>query len=99
MIVSACKAGTYGIRIWKDDRVLFNKLNKVHLLLEGRPGSIIVNVSTSFKKEIGPCSELRSAEIGKWLKIHGKAPWHDRKNPKMEMVQMSDNVFKVCFLK
>jgi hypothetical protein len=80
--VSAWRGGTYGIRFSKDDRDAFvdRDAKSVKVVLAGWAGPSRVKVSKSFWKK---CPQLRSAEIGRWLKARALAPWPEGRPPKL----------------
>ena len=97
MIVTAWKGGTYGIRIDKKDRKHFSGKTSIRLKLQGDDKVFSVNVSKSFWKN---CPELRSANIGKWLKRNRRLPWGKGHPPKLELKQQGrSNYFDLRLLK
>jgi hypothetical protein len=95
MLVKAWSNGGsgYGLEIEASDRDRFFDRNwrDVVLDLSGQ-GQAIVTVSPSFWRS---CSELRSAEIGRWLRQNGLAPWPRGKRPRVIMEHVTDNRFAV----
>ena len=73
--------GGYALRISKDLRLDLPNGN-----------SIQVDLSPSFARK---CPEFRRAEIGRWLKSAGHAPWPERKPPKFHLQQLKKDHFKV----
>jgi hypothetical protein len=53
---------------------------------------VTVAISPSFWRR---CTELRSAEIGRWLHGNGLAPWPPGRPPNVIMEQIADNRFAV----
>jgi hypothetical protein len=51
-----------------------------------------VTLSQSFWRN---CSELRSADIGRWLLRQGLAPWPRGKPPTFELVPVEDRRFRI----
>lgn len=92
---SASGAG-YGIRISKADRDRYFEPTWTHVQLQYPDGNTTrVGLSSSFWKPLTPCSELRSATIGRWLRARGVAPWKSGSPPKMIVSPLSDNHFSV----
>ena len=98
MIVTAWKGATYGIRIGKENRRYFSRnWTSIRLQLQGNDKVFSVNVSKSFWKN---CPELRSANIGKWLKRNRRLPWVKGHPPKLELKQQGrSNYFDLRLLK
>lgn len=86
------KGGTWGVRIGrKDAKRYFDKRWKTVILdLDGFLHS--VRVSGTFWTT---CPELRNAAIGNWLTRHGLTPWPRRKPPKLELLPLASNRFKL----
>jgi hypothetical protein len=86
----------YGLHIRTADRDRFfdRAWRQVVLDLTGQ-GPVIVTVSPSFWRR---CTELRSAEIGRWLHCNGLAPWPSGIPPRVVMEQVADNRFAVKML-
>jgi hypothetical protein len=83
----------YGLEIRASDRDRFFDRNWRNVVLElSGQGPAVVAVSPSFWRR---CSELRSAEIGRWLQLNGLAPWPRGRRPKVIMEQISGNRFVV----
>jgi hypothetical protein len=68
----------YGFVISPDDFNEFKGLKSVILRFETK-----INISESFRSK--SCSELRSKEIGLWLRSHSKAPWKKNHPPKVSL--------------
>jgi hypothetical protein len=83
----------YGLEIRASDRDRFfdRHWRAVVLELSGQ-GQAVVAVSPSFWRR---CSELRSAEIGRWLQRNGLAPWPRGRRPKVIMEHVTGNRFAV----
>jgi len=85
--------GGYGIRLTHEDRDRYFRRAWHFVTIELEEGNIIeVNLSKSFWR---CCPELRKAEIGKWMLEHRLVPWQKGDPPKMEMVHIRGNRFKV----
>ena len=83
IVLTAWKGGTFGLRVREADRDLFAGRCKVMIILPGidRPSrQVTANITQSWNE----CPELRSAEIGRWLKEHCLHPWPKRQPPKFE---------------
>jgi hypothetical protein len=86
----------YGIRISKADRNSYFVPTWTHVQLQFPDGSTArVQLSSSFWKPLSPCSELRSAAIGRWLIAQGLAPWKKGSPPKLVVSPLSNNDFLV----
>jgi hypothetical protein len=83
----------YGLEILASDRDRFFDRNwrEVVLDLSGQ-GQATITISPSFWRR---CSELRSADIGRWLQQNGPAPWPRGRRPKVVMQYVADNRFAV----
>jgi hypothetical protein len=83
----------YGLRISVSDRDRFFRpnWNTVSLEVEGG-GKIVGRLSASFWKT---CTELRSAEIGRWLLRQRLAPWQKGAPPSVEIDHVDGNRFRL----
>ena len=83
----------YAIRISPSDRDAHFKRSwdSVTLELEGA-GEVRVTVSDSFWSG---CTELRSAQIDKWMRRHGFVDWPYREPPRFDLEPMGDAAFKL----
>lgn len=83
----------YGLRISVSDRDRFFRPDWNHVLLEA-DGSrqVVVRLSASFWKT---CTELRSAEIGRWLLRRRLAPWQKGAPPSVEIEAIGGNRFRL----
>jgi hypothetical protein len=83
----------YGIRISiiDRDRVFDPGWPTIEIDL-GMLGCVTVALSDAFWRG---CSELRSADIGRWLIGQGLAPWPKGGPPSLELTHVSDNMFKL----
>lgn len=81
----------YGIRISVDDRDRFFSKEWEHAVLDlaGEVESTVW-LTDSFWRA---CSELRSAEIGRWLRRHGLAPWPKGAPPALTVRHTRRNQF------
>lgn len=87
----------YGIRFdaADRDRHFAKEWDEVVLELEGGTQAT-VNLSPSFWRV---CSELRSAEVGRWLLDRGAAPWQRGNPPTMVVTPIAGNRFSARLLK
>ena len=83
----------YGIAFSLADRdVHFDReWTAVSLRLEGGP-TVDVSLTPSFWRT---CSELRSAEIGRWMIGLGLAPWTSGHPPAMNLIPVGESSFVV----
>ena len=84
IMVSGWKGGTGGFRVPKKHMRLFKKhrtwLTR-HDLVVHLPGvcqPLKIRLSLSFWST---CHEMRSAEIGRWMRRRGEAPWPKNRPP------------------
>ena len=85
--------GSYGIRfIARDrDRWVDRSWETVVLELDGASPAV-AQVSESFWRR---CSELRSAELGRWLLSNDVAPWPSGRPPNFVVTPIESNRFAV----
>ena len=86
----------YGVKLSAEDRdrEFCRSWSTVTVALEGE-GSIQVNVEKkSFWNE--SCRELIHADIGKWLRAYGLAPWPKGKPPKLHLLPCGEAKFRLC---
>lgn len=89
-------SGGYGFKIAEHDRDRFFDRGHPRVVLElTGQGEIVVALSPSFWRT---CRELRSAQIGRWLRINGLAPWPNGRPPKVLMEHAGDDRFTVRLL-
>lgn len=83
----------YGIAISQRDRDehFAHSWVAVTLELEGGP-TVKVSLSPAFWHT---CTELRSAEIGRWLLELGLAPWPSGRPPALDMIPAAEASFAV----
>lgn len=83
----------YGLRISEDDRdSFFDPDWKFAVFDLGGEADAEVRLSESFWRS---CRELRSVEIGRWLRRRGLAPWPKGKPPKLAVQHVAGNRFAV----
>ena len=84
----------YGIRISASDRDAYFKHRWTEIVLElpAGFGEAVVPLADAFWRQ---CSELRSAEVGRWFRDSGLAPWPKGDPPVLSLQQVSDNRFSV----
>jgi hypothetical protein len=83
----------YGIRLSRTDRDIWfqQEWSSVTVHLEGG-AAIEANLTPSFWRG---CTELRHAEIGKFLMAHGLAPWPKGSPPRLELEHMGGRHFRL----
>lgn len=76
----------WGVRVLKEGRDIFQRHQRrldqedIVVVLQGAPEQQLrKRLKPSFWKD---CPEVRDAEIGKWMRSRGDAPWPSRKPPK-----------------
>jgi len=87
----------YGIKFTPADRDhhFDPEWAEVILELDGGP-EVVVPLSASFWRS---CSELRSADVGRWLLDGGAAPWPKQVPPHLAVRRLEGNHFSVRVLK
>lgn len=105
MIVTAWNNGAhsrngagYGFKVAVVDRDLHFKpeWDAIVLELEGKePFEVEINHDAFWSDA---CRELHSPEIGKWLRMHGMAPWPFGNPPRFVLDPLEDNRFSVSRL-
>ena len=86
----------YGLKISIDDRDNYFKKSakSVVLHLSGKSGTISVNTDKpSFWSPL--CRELVSKDIGAWLIANKMGKWARGSPPKLTMVSLGNNVFRL----
>ena len=86
--------GTHGLRVGAESRrrvfePLRRTLRQVHLELPGLPRPVLCRITpTSWMN----CPDLRSAEVGRWMKARGDMPWPQGTPPRYmaELVGVED---------
>ena len=83
----------YGLKVSVADRDRYFGRDWSAITLE-IPGRVAVSVpvAESFWRR---CSELRSAELGRWLRDEGLAPWTKGQPPVLQLEKVEDNRFRV----
>lgn len=79
------------VRVLDRDRHFDESWAEVVLEIPGR-GSVAVPVAGSFWRR---CSELRSAELGRWFRELALAPWVSAKPPAFRLEPLEANRFRV----
>jgi hypothetical protein len=83
----------YGLRISEEDRDRFFDPDWTAAVLDlGGEADVEVGLSESFWRS---CNELRSAEIGRWLRRSGLAPWPKGRPPMLTVQHVAGNRFAV----
>jgi hypothetical protein len=81
----------YGLRITIEDRDRFFDRRWEDAVIElGGEETATVPLSDSFWRS---CGELRSAEIGRWLRRHDLAPWTKGNPPVLALHHVAGNRF------
>jgi hypothetical protein len=88
-------SGGFGLRVSIQDRGRYFRPEWDHVLveLEGA-GTVSIPVSAAFWRT---CIELRSAEVGRWLRSAGLAPWQKGAPPRIELTPVVGNRFTARF--
>jgi hypothetical protein len=83
----------YGLRISEEDRDRYFNRNWQHVVFDlGGEAEATVRLSESFWRS---CSELRSAQIGRWFRRNGLAPWPKGDPPAFAIEHVAHNRFVV----
>jgi hypothetical protein len=83
----------YGVRISLDDRDLYFSRGWDHVVVDlGASGRARVSLSGSFWAR---CTELRSADIGRWLVGERLAPWPKGNPPSLSLTHLGGNAFRL----
>jgi hypothetical protein len=84
----------YGLRISEKDRdSLFDRSWREVVFDLGGEAEATARLSESFWRS---CSELRSAEIGRWLRRHNLAPWPHGRPPTFTVRHLEGNRFSIA---
>jgi hypothetical protein len=89
-------AAGYGIKFTKIDRDQYFEKGWTEVVVELDGIQANLTVTPSFWRT---CSELRSAEIGRWLLNNGGAPWHRGQPPGIVVEPVDGNRFTARLLK
>jgi hypothetical protein len=82
-----------GLRLAKDDRDTYFEPDWQTVLIELPSGSTTrVPLSASFWQS---CTELRSAEIGRWMLAEHLSPWPRRQPPKFRLERVGPGRFRL----
>lgn len=101
MIVAAWNNGKqlasgadYGLRLSAADRDRHfrREWREASVLLPGQDGPVRVALTPSFWRR---CTELRHADIGRWLRATGYVPWPKGRPPTFVLEPVSGNHFQV----
>jgi len=83
----------YGIRVTHKDRDMHFQKGWLSVIIElEKEDEIEVNLTESFWRK---CSELRSAQIGRWLLNHNLAPWVKYNPPSLKLMPLEDRKFRL----
>ncbi len=93
MEVTGWKGGTYGLRISRPHRDRYFKKGwktvGIHL---GRGNVLSLPLSDSFWKD---CIELRTKDVGIWMRNRGDVPWPKGKPPRYELIPLQNGEFEL----
>lgn len=101
MIVTGCSNGHpnlatgsgYGVRIAIQDRDAYFRRRWSHVILRLEGGDTMrVSLSPFFWRR---CSELRSAEIGRWMLENCVAPWTKGSPPRLRLEPIGEAGFRL----
>jgi len=82
----------YGIRIGKNNRLLFDKnWESFELSIEGND-FFEVSITSGFWRN---CPEFRDERIGQWFISNNLAPWKKNENPKFILTKLNDRKFRL----
>jgi len=92
MTASGWKGATYGVRVGKANAARYfpKNWNSIIIELDGVPHQF--DLSDTFWST---CPEVRGASIGLWFERRGLIPWPARKPPKVELIQLGGNRFRL----
>lgn len=92
MEATAWKGGTYGVRVGSRnaERYFAREWTFVDVELDGK--YYRVSLSDSFWRK---CPELRAAAFGDWLQRHGLRSWEKGKPPRLELIPVEGNRFRL----
>ena len=81
----------YGIKFAADDRDRYFDQSWDHVVVDlDGVGPTNINLSESFWRR---CSELRSADVGRWLLDSGAAPWPKQNPTRIVVTPVDGNCF------
>jgi hypothetical protein len=84
----------YGIRVSPEDRNLYFSRGWDHVVVDlDTSGRAAVPLSGSFWAR---CTELRSADVGRWLLSQRLAPWPKGNPPSLSLVHLGGNAFRLA---
>jgi hypothetical protein len=100
MFVSGWKSGKFGagrrpvlgLRIGRKNAKEFFEKDWNLVFIEIDSGTIPVKVTNTFWTT---CPELRSPDIGRWMRKHGLVPWPEGRPPKMLLTPLRRNRFRL----
>lgn len=82
----------YGLRFSETDRDRFFERGWDNVIFDlGGQAVVAITVSESFWRS---CPELRSAEVGRWLRRNDLAPWPQGRPPILEVTHRDGNRFE-----
>lgn len=83
-------AAGYGIKFTERDRDQYFRTDWSEVAIEVGDSEATISLSPSFWRT---CSELRSAELGRWLLESGAAPWLRGQPPSIAVRHVDGNRF------
>lgn len=86
----------YGIRISRQDRDQYFRREWTSVTIELEDDEVVeieIPLSESFWRN---CTELRGAEIGRWMLRQGFAPWPEGNPPKFELISLGKGRFRLA---
>ena len=84
--------GSYGFRVGAPNRREFFHRQWTEILLEIDGDTHPISITPGFRDR---CPELRSPIIRDWLQEHRTLSWPSGKPPRVELVPLGDNHFRV----
>lgn len=85
----------YGFRVVPNDRDRNFRRDWDTVLLDLTGSANVIEVSISNASFWGVCCELRSKEIGRWLRRERHAPWPNKRPPRFEVECRGERRFSV----
>ena|SRR5438270_9453786 len=92
MTASGWKGELYGVRVGKENAAKFFNRSWPSIEVEMDGEVHRFRLSKTFWTT---CPEFRGVALKKWFFLHGLAPWQDRKPPKVVLMPLTENRFKL----
>lgn len=92
MVCTAWKGGTFGIRVGSKNAQQYFKPGWTHIEVKIGNNFHYFNLSTTFWTT---CPEFRGKEIGDWLHRQSLAPWSRGNPPKLHLIPLGGNRFRL----